>query len=176
MLHETLPDSPNRALVPLLPMDPDWQPIFHRSNQVVLYNPTSHALAIRLSSQYPKHSLPSLCPFCHRPISDVSGHDADVYTSSDHSGSGIYSRASNYFHLLAVANETSSRPSTPSAPINAPDKGRKKLGTFSAEMMAQGYFQAFFQEECRLGMGANGSVYLCQVRMPATITCRCSFT
>jgi hypothetical protein len=29
--------------------------------------------------------------------------------------------------------------------------------------MAEGYFKAFFQEEYRLGMGANGSVYLCQV-------------
>lgn len=28
--------------------------------------------------------------------------------------------------------------------------------------MAEGYFKAFFQEEYRLGMGANGSVYLCQ--------------
>ncbi|EEB90738.1 hypothetical protein MPER_11017, partial [Moniliophthora perniciosa FA553] len=28
--------------------------------------------------------------------------------------------------------------------------------------MAEGYFKAFFQEEYKLGMGANGSVYLCQ--------------
>lgn len=28
--------------------------------------------------------------------------------------------------------------------------------------MAEGYFEAFFQEEYRLGMGASGSVYLCQ--------------
>ncbi|GJE86683.1 serine/threonine protein kinase-like protein [Phanerochaete sordida] len=28
--------------------------------------------------------------------------------------------------------------------------------------MAEGYFKTFFQEECRLGMGANGSVFLCQ--------------
>lgn len=33
---------------------------------------------------------------------------------------------------------------------------------FSRDSMAQGYFAAFFKEEKRLGMGANGSVYLCQ--------------
>jgi hypothetical protein len=31
--------------------------------------------------------------------------------------------------------------------------------------MAEGYFKAFFQEEARLGMGANGSVFLCQVKV-----------
>ncbi|KAG8833557.1 putative serine/threonine-protein kinase iks1 [Serendipita sp. 400] len=33
---------------------------------------------------------------------------------------------------------------------------------FSENSMAQGYFTAFFKEEKRLGMGANGTVYLCQ--------------
>lgn len=33
---------------------------------------------------------------------------------------------------------------------------------FGESSMAQGYFAAFFKEERRLGMGANGSVYLCQ--------------
>lgn len=36
---------------------------------------------------------------------------------------------------------------------------------FPAESMAEGYFKAFFREEYRLGMGANGSVFLCQVRL-----------
>jgi len=35
---------------------------------------------------------------------------------------------------------------------------------FGDSPMAQGYFSAFFKEERRLGMGANGTVYLCQVR------------
>jgi hypothetical protein len=35
--------------------------------------------------------------------------------------------------------------------------------------MAEGYFKAFFKEEYRLGMGANGSVYLCQVGHKAVI-------
>ncbi|PVG01469.1 kinase-like protein [Serendipita vermifera] len=33
---------------------------------------------------------------------------------------------------------------------------------FGDDSMAQGYFAAFFKEERRLGMGANGTVYLCQ--------------
>jgi hypothetical protein len=36
--------------------------------------------------------------------------------------------------------------------------------------MAEGYFKAFFQEETRLGMGANGSVFLCQVRRTLSLT------
>jgi hypothetical protein len=36
---------------------------------------------------------------------------------------------------------------------------------FGDSSMAQGYFAAFFREERRLGMGANGSVFLCQVRL-----------
>ncbi|OBZ78055.1 putative serine/threonine-protein kinase iksA [Grifola frondosa] len=35
-------------------------------------------------------------------------------------------------------------------------------GAFRAENMAEGYFKAFFKEEYRIGMGANGSVFLCQ--------------
>jgi hypothetical protein len=34
---------------------------------------------------------------------------------------------------------------------------------FGDSSMAQGYFAAFFKEERRLGMGASGTVYLCQV-------------
>ena len=72
-----------------------------------------------------------------------------------HAG-GSHSRASNYFQLLANANE-SSRPSSP------PPFSNGTRSTFPREAMAEGYFKAFFQEEYRLGMGANGSVFLCQV-------------
>ena len=162
MVDDNLSDSPNRALIPLQAVEPelDWQPIFHRSNQVVLYNPTSHALAIHHSSHFPKRSLASLCPYCHNPTTRPAD---DIDVTGEHSDSGIYSRASNYFQLLAVSNEISSRPSTPPPAIeNGSGSGRS--GVFPAEMMAEGYFQAFFQEERRIGMGANGSVYLCQVR------------
>ncbi|KAK0203952.1 kinase-like domain-containing protein [Desarmillaria ectypa] len=131
----------------LVPPDPTWQAIFHASNQVVLYNPTSHALAIRQSSQ----SRPrSSCPYCKRPLPSENQDDPDPE---------FHSRASNYFHLLSIANDTWSRPSTPPPPSIEADDG---ASAFSAEALANGYFKAFFTEESKLGMGANGSVYLCQ--------------
>lgn len=66
----------------------------------------------------------------------------------------------NYFQLLEVSNDVSSRPSTPSS--IEPTSPSEQSSTFAAETMAQGYFNAFFEEECKLGMGANGSVFLCQ--------------
>jgi hypothetical protein len=63
---------------------------------------------------------------------------------------------------LAIANE-SSRPSTPLPQTGNETIGSRRNNVFSAEVMADGYFKAFFQEECRLGMGAYGSVFLCQV-------------
>ena len=70
-------------------------------------------------------------------------------------------RAANYFQLLEIANESSN----PASPASGGSSAAPSAGpsTFRAENMAEGYFKAFFQEVCRLGMGANGSVYLCQV-------------
>lgn len=158
MFEESAPPSPNQALVALAPRDPEWQPILHASNQVVLYNPTSHALSIHKSPNVHVSDRPnSPCPFCHRPLPPGFGHEAED-GDMRHEGSS-HSRASNYFQLLAVANE-SSRPSSP-PPLSSGNGSRPS--TFPREAMAEGYFKAFFQEEYRLGMGANGSVYLCQV-------------
>ncbi|KAK7046586.1 Other/IKS protein kinase [Favolaschia claudopus] len=160
MPSESQPSSPQGALVPLAPSsssEPDWQPIFHLSNQVVLYNPTSHALSIRHSSNYPPRTRRP-CPYCQRPLPPDFRRDPEL-DLEDHDvadDSEATFRASNYFQLLAIANETTSRPSTP------PARTESKRSAFPAEAMAEGYFKAFFQEECRLGMGANGSVYLCQ--------------
>ena len=108
-----------------------------------------------------------------------------------------HSRASDYFRLLAIANERStgismSSSSTPHGAyrvgpgsgsfVHTNDEpsgsGDDVLGeetthtttipdetnnAFPADKMAEGYFKTFFQEEYRLGMGANGSVFLCQV-------------
>ncbi|KAH7924914.1 kinase-like protein [Leucogyrophana mollusca] len=158
MFDDSQPPSPNQALVALAPLDPEWQPIFHASNQVVLYNPTSHALSITKSSNFPDNSISSSCPYCHRPL--PHGFEADEdFDASTESDVRSYSRASNYFQLLAIANETSSRPSSP-PPLTEAGGGRQNA--FPREAMAEGYFKAFFQEEYRLGMGANGSVFLCQ--------------
>jgi glutaredoxin len=162
MLDESEPPSPRGALVALVPSEHDWQPIFHVSNQVVLYNPTSHALSIRPSNFPPRARRP--CPYCKQGLPTDFRSDSEL--EDDVVDAEASFRASNYFHLLAVANETTSRPSTPPTPSET----HSRRSTFPAEAMAEGYFKAFFQEETRLGMGANGSVYLCQVFLSA----RCS--
>ncbi|KZT66570.1 kinase-like protein [Daedalea quercina L-15889] len=183
MLDESESPSPLSALVALAPLDPEWQPILHLSNQIVLYNPTSHALSIRKhrdtgSSLVYRHAG-NRCPFCHRALptevhpeqreeeSDVeSVLDLDI---DDDPHIRPRSRAANYFQLLQIANDSASRPatgrSTRTIPIGSLDgttDGTSKSGAFSADKMAEGYFKAFFKEEGRLGMGANGSVFLCQ--------------
>ncbi|EPQ53519.1 kinase-like protein [Gloeophyllum trabeum ATCC 11539] len=180
---ESRPSSPDNALVALTNFDSDWHPIFHASNQVVLYNPTSHALSIRKASHVPHATN---CPYCNRPFPQSfqrEEEDADdhVDISNDHA------HVSNYFQLLAVSNEASFRPSSPpslaSPPSSQPStqpssrpesrngaRRRRSRSTsrttsqdgFGPAAMAQGYFARFFKEECRLGMGANGTVYLCQ--------------
>ncbi|KAF7349348.1 Other/IKS protein kinase [Mycena sanguinolenta] len=155
MLDESEPSSPHGALVALVPSEHEWQPIFHVSNQVVLYNPTSHALSIRHSSNTPPR-VQRQCPYCHQSLPSDFRSDPEL-ENDDPVDSEASFRASNYFHLLEIANETTSRPSTP-----PPSGSRSRGSAFPAEAMAEGYFKAFFQEECRLGMGANGSVYLCQ--------------
>lgn len=160
-IYESNPPSPVRGVVALVPHDPEWQPIFHVSNQVVLYNPTSHALSIRQSNHSPRP-----CPYCKQPLpldfeEPESGAD-DVLDPLHLEDPSYHSRASDYFQLLAIANETS-RPSTPHTIADTFDGEQRS--TFPAEAMAEGYFKAFFQEEYKLGMGANGSVFLCQVRL-----------
>ena len=62
-----------------------------------------------------------------------------------------------YFHVLERAHE-GSRPPSPGSCTTTP--------TLSADdasldgIPAKGYYERYFKEECRLGMGAEGSVYL----------------
>lgn len=183
MFDESEPPSPSSALVALAPLDPEWQPILHVSNQVVLYNPTSHALSVRIRSRSPSPSLTrrhvvGRCPYCNRFLpTDLHGeHEVDDDTDGEflHDGHGIpRSRATNYFQLLEIANETASRPATPSTSTSRASRNiggsasnaSAGSGAFRADNMAEGYFKAFFKEEGKLGMGANGSVFLCQVRV-----------
>ena len=144
-------DSRALITVAIPTVDQGWRTILQAQNQIVLYNPTSHALSIQPSVVHRDH-LPdtSLCPYCNRPLPTENG-----------SGEDTQDRVANYFQLLEVSNEAVSRPPTP--PVIEPMSPAAESSTFAAEAMAQGYFHAFFEEECRLGMGANGSVFLCQV-------------
>jgi hypothetical protein len=129
-------------------------------------------------------------------------HDQGVSYGDDRDGQfetlstdpAYHFRASNYFRLLAIANERSTGISSSSIPHDAyrvgtsssyvhsnDGQGGSVLGdethgrsttisddtnnAFPADKMAEGYFKTFFQEEVKLGMGANGSVFLCQVHI-----------
>lgn len=188
MFDGSEPPSPSHALVAIAPLEPEWQPILHVSNQVVLYNPTSHALSIRTQT---KDSSPALarrnvgdrCPYCHRWMtSEVDQEQSaeeqlDSAFEDDEYEGHLRTRAADYFHLLEMANDTASRPASPRMTSNVlsgghlPQNGQTERmhtdhdRTFRVENMAEGYFKAFFKEECRLGMGANGSVFLCQVSL-----------
>ena len=241
-----------------------WQPILHASsNQVVLYNPRSHALSITSSSASPSvvvsrrhhrgrdHDTERWCPYCKQRLpagfemyefgrsmtmnaddehvveggggeqdeeenqdddqergrwdhghhggvgrgglyDDDGGHDDFESLSTD---PAYHSRASDYFQLLAIANERSTgisgssssttshgayrvgdTTSSSSSFVHANDEplpsgssssgeGTTRNNVFPADKMAEGYFKTFFQEEYKLGMGANGSVFLCQVHI-----------
>ena len=176
----SVPPSPRNALVVLYDSNgdtidnPAWQTILSDSHQVVLYNSDSHALSVRPHSNAPTVPSHGACPYCNRPLDEeippLSYHDSEEAAQP--------SRAANYFQLLEIANETSSRP--PSGLKGSrlresiSSEGEESISggdfgyVFGPESMAEGYFTAFFKEEYRLGMGANGSVFLCQVSL-ATI-------
>ncbi|KAH9941311.1 kinase-like protein [Epithele typhae] len=145
MFDDSGPPSPSNNPLALAPVDHEWQPILHVSNQTVARN--------------------ARCPYCHRAFSPTHSrgfhpHDQDL--DAEYEGDDIErasNRAANYFQLLEIANE-SSRPPSPTQ--DSSRRSSPQPNAFRAENMAEGYFKAFFQEVCRLGMGANGSVYLCQ--------------
>jgi hypothetical protein len=132
------------------------------SNQLILYHPPSHALSVRPHPQtphrpphllldstspyttdsqtpietIPRSSDPSTCPYCFQPL--PTRHNA------------------GYFQILETAHE-GSRPPSPDG------RGRSRGTTLFDEdegVPARGYYERYFREECRLGMGAEGSVFL----------------
>lgn len=126
-----------------------------------------------------QRNIEDRCPYCHRlyHTEDSSEEDAELELVDEDVEEHPRSRVPNYFQLLQISNESGSVPSTPTwdRPTSSPSdytrsrtpdgaSGSNDGQSFRAESMAEGYFKSFFQEECRLGMGANGSVFLCQVR------------
>ena len=170
-MADTNDDGHHSQLGALVRPDPGaWRTILQASNQVVLYNPTSHALSVDLRAK--SHTPSRNCPYCNQALpTDFNSHDNEANDESWNWDPAHQARAANYFQLLELSNETSSRPASP-PPVEvgstSTPQSRSNGRTFPAEAMAEGYFKAFFQEEYKLGMGANGSVFLCQV-CPSTI-------
>ncbi|EKM75829.1 hypothetical protein AGABI1DRAFT_45808 [Agaricus bisporus var. burnettii JB137-S8] len=157
------PPSPSRGVI-ALHSSSDWETILHSSNQVVLYNPKSHALSITHSSSNPDIQ-DKKCPVCKRVLPNGFGPDTSEDIGFDEADPSRYSRNPHYFQLLSIANESTTGP-PPLTSHEADERGDTQSdGTphaFHSNTMAEGYFERFFQEEYKLGMGANGSVYLCQ--------------
>lgn len=110
------------------------------------------------------HQEEPFCPNCLRPFpwsSVPSQEDQDDSTTSTHP---------HYFRLLAEAtslpgSQTQTRNNSRS---NTPIPGGSRRQTSQSESLAddigvEGYYDRFFVEERKLGKGANGEVFLCQV-------------
>ena len=159
------PTTPQQALISVsqVPVPASaWHPILEASGQLVLYNPTSHALSITQHSLPPSDSSRShdhareRCPYC----SQVLPTDVRLFSRNrgeeDHPNDGRRHtrRAPNYFQLLELANLEGSprRSSPPQLPQNGEAPQAEEVPTgFLKGSMAQGYFSAFFREERRIG-------------------------
>ena len=113
----------------------DAQLVLRSQNHVALFNPTSNEVVLHESHP----TLPRDAPFHTSLICPTCGRSwggmRDVET------------APHYFRLLEEA------------PITGNDTDTLYGATTA------GYYARFFVELKRLGRGARGSVYLCQVRM-----------
>ncbi|KAG8742746.1 putative serine/threonine-protein kinase iks1 [Ceratobasidium sp. 414] len=89
-----------------------WQPILRGSDQIVLYNPSSHAIDIVPASLSPMSTSftlphrstnrPNACPYCHRPMDDLPhGFSPGANTAY---GIPQIEMSPNYFQLLQDVN------------------------------------------------------------------------
>lgn len=151
------------------------------SNGVVLGRRSS-AVVKRNSPEVPPEGL---CPYCYRPIpkdpatypdSGPSASVSPLYTDDptdsiirpeweqpEPQGTGLH-HIKPYFQIL----EQSVDGSRASTPVQDPDDARRftRESTTPGQQerrSVEGYYSRFFIEEKRLGMGAEGTVYLCQV-------------
>ena len=168
------PETPNtRAVVSFIGSSAsEWRPILQHDNQIVLYHPRSHALSIRPSVDLAAQR----CPYCRQELPegfeplvqehhDLEADEHERFVSADGAEDGQTARAPNYFELLSIANaESTSSVGSALSDGDPEDEDEPGARVFPKEAMAEGYFKTFFQEEEKLGIGANGSVYVCQVR------------
>ncbi|OWZ62954.1 hypothetical protein AYX14_05939 [Cryptococcus neoformans] len=162
-------EDPSRDMAGAGELEQDWRPIGHTSNQLVLYHPASHALRVRIQPpSSPRSTFPSnivrandalkrrspdlatrpLCLLCRQPVSRnglgevaaISGMDS-YFQTLEH----VHSESESFSEGMGIDNL-----------LNAP-----QMGTSNEEnSSATGYYVRFFKEVRKLGMGAEGSVYL----------------
>lgn len=157
------------------------------SNGVVLGRRRQSDLIRRRTSPV---NIPSsdLCPYCYRPILEdppfpappaTSAHVSPLDTSdrlttlirpeystpTDDPASPPLHHIQPYFQIL----EQSVDGSRASTPVHEVDDGRRFVSDSETpargsgeRRSVEGYYRRFFVEEKRLGMGAEGTVYLCQ--------------
>ncbi|OWZ45392.1 other/IKS protein kinase [Cryptococcus neoformans c8] len=162
-------EDPSRDMAGAGELEQDWRPIGHTSNQLVLYHPASHALRVRIQPpSSPRSTFPSnivrandalkrrspdlatrpLCLLCRQPVSRnglgevaaISGMDS-YFQTLEH----VHSESESFSEGMGIDNL-----------LNAP-----QMDTSNEEnSSATGYYVRFFKEVRKLGMGAEGSVYL----------------
>lgn len=174
------PNRVNLSSTRILPRIPILIPDHSQtSNQLILYHPPSHALSVQphpasdpgpsrprpkplllnyrsetptSGSQTPIESIDRpVCPYCSQPLPTSPLSAAPEL----HLGIG-----QGYFRILEQAHEGSRPPSRGSTPLPSRDMEEEDRLDESNDLPARGYYERFFREECRLGMGAEGSVYL----------------
>lgn len=159
------------------------------SHQLIVYHPPSHAIQVvphpdrsALDDDTEEESSPTYvdadsmpvdittssatgCPLCGRAWA-ASAHgleqmEQEEEVSPEQAGQG------HYFRVLEKAHEFS-RPGTPlpntdgylgSSPARTPVHSPNDY-IEEADLPAKGYYERFFKEDSRLGIGAEGSVYL----------------
>ncbi|WWC59167.1 uncharacterized protein I303_101715 [Kwoniella dejecticola CBS 10117] len=117
------------------------------------------------------------CPYCSQPMPNSASHERPLqqhdryrFDASPHRSeqAGSDRGRNKYFRILEKAHEGSRPPSPSPSGASTP---RKRYRTplmdnededelDEADFPARGYYDRFFKEECKLGMGAEGSVFL----------------
>lgn len=169
-----------------LPTGSTWRLLIlcrQTSNQLILYHPPSHELQVqpypnaiagpshpvqrpRAPLLLPFRPTPpaGICPYCSQPLPDTATSSQPPYPAA---ASDNASGRTPYFRILEQAHE-GSRPPSPrlraTSPSPAPFSAASENGRGGTEdsdaLPSRGYYERFFKEEARLGMGAEGSVFL----------------
>ncbi|WWD07970.1 hypothetical protein V865_006080 [Kwoniella europaea PYCC6329] len=110
------------------------------------------------------------CPYCSQPLPAITTSNPTPHRHLSHEADDPRGRLGKqkYFRILEQAHE-GSRPPSPTPSAQSTPRKRYKTPLMEqdeddeldeADFPARGYYDRFFREECKLGMGAEGSVFL----------------